>query len=112
MLSKLLCAGVIAMGLIAAAAGAADMMIVHHTVADYAKWRPAFDADVPNQVAAGLTDPHVYQSAGKPNTITITFNMADVTKAQAFAASKALKATMKKAGVVGKPEIFFLTPAP
>jgi len=112
MLTKLLCAGIMAMGLIAASASAADMMVVHHTVADYAKWRPAFDADASNQLAAGLTDPHVYQSVGKPNDITITFDMADPTKAKAFGASKALKATMKKAGVVGKPEIFFLTPAP
>ena len=112
MLYRLLCAGVVAMGLIAAAAGAADMMVVHHTVANYAKWRPVFDADKTNQVAAGLTDPHVYQSVGDPNNLTITFDMADATKAKAFATSKTLMATMKKAGVVGKPEVLFLVPAP
>jgi hypothetical protein len=112
MLYKLLCAGVVAMGLIAASATAADMMVVHHTVANYATWRPAFDADKTNQVAAGLTDPHVYQSVGNPNNITITFDMADPAKAKAFGTSKTLMATMKKAGVVGKPQVSYLVPAP
>jgi len=112
MLYKLLCAGVVGMGLLAGSAGAADMMVVHHTVASYANWRPAFDADKNNQIAAGLTNPHVYQSVGDPNKITITFDMADAAKAKAFAASKTLMATMKKAGVEGKPEILFLVPAP
>lgn len=92
------------------AAQAAGMMIVHHAVADYAKWRPGFDGDKSNQEAAGLTSPHVYQSVDNPNDITITFDMADAAKAKAFATSKALKATMTKLGVKGKPQISFLTP--
>jgi hypothetical protein len=94
------------------AANAAGMMVVHHKVADYAKWRPVFDGDKANQEAAGLTNPHVYQAAGHPNDITITFDMADITKAKAFTTSKALKATMGKAGVTSKPSISFLNPAP
>ena len=90
------------------AANAAGMMMIHHKVTDYAKWRPAFDAHKSMQEAAGLTNPHVYQSVGHPNEITITFDMADVTKAKAFSASKDLKSVMVKAGVVGKPAITYL----
>ena len=94
------------------AAQAAGMMIVHHVVADYAKWRPGFDNDKSNQEAAGLTNPHVYQSVDNSKDITITFDMADAAKAKAFATSKTLKATMTKLGVKGKPQISFLNAAP
>ena len=96
-----------------AAAGAAQagMLVVHHKVADYAKWRPIFDGDKASQEAAGLTNPHVYQDVASPNTITITFDMADAAKAKAFTSSKELKAAMGKGGVKGKPEIFFLDTA-
>ena len=91
---------------------AAGMMVVRHTVSDYAKWRPGFDGDKSNQEAAGLTNPHVYQSVDNAKDITITFDMADPAKAKAFATSKALKTTMSKLGVKGKPQISFLNPAP
>ena len=111
MFRTFLCAVAMA-GLMMGAAEAAGLMIVRHEVADYAKWRPVFDADSANQLAAGLTNPRVYQAAGDPGDVTILFDMADVAKAQAFGSSDALKATMSKAGVTGKPEVSFLNPAP
>ncbi len=92
----------------AGAAQAAGVVIVHHTVKDYAKWLPAFEGDKAGQEAAGLTNPRIYHAEGKPNDVTIVFDMADYAKAKAFAASKALRATMTKAGVTGKPSISFL----
>lgn len=94
------------------AASAAGAVIVHHKVKDYAKWRPFFDADKANQEAAGLTNAHVYHSPTSANDVTIVFDMADLAKAKAFTTSKALKATMGKAGVVGKPTITFLDDTP
>jgi len=111
MFRTFLCAVAVA-GLMMGAAEAAGVMIVRHEVANYAKWRPVFDADSANQLAAGLTNPRVYQAAGDPGDVTILFDMADLAKAQAFGASDALKAAMMKAGVTGKPEVSFLNPAP
>jgi|GEM_PF-1407499 len=86
------------------------MMIIHHRITDYAKWRPVFDGDKAKQEAAGLTNPHVY--AGKDALdVWITYDMADEAKAKAFAKSKALKEAMQKAGVEGRPTISYLTPA-
>jgi hypothetical protein len=93
-------------------AGAAQVFVIHHAVADYAKWRPVFNTDKPNQEAAGLTNPRVYHALGKPNDITIVFDMADATKAKAFATAKRLKAKMVEAGVVGKPHFDYLETAP
>ncbi len=84
-------------------------MVGHAKVADYAKWRAAFDADDANRQAAGLTNPRVYQSMDNPNELIIVFDMADVKKAKDFASSKTLKATMKKAGVRGKPDFWYVT---
>lgn len=84
-------------------------LIVHHRVADYAKWRPVFDGDKANQEAAGLTNPHVYMGK-RANDVYITFDMADEAKAKAFGNSEALHMTMKKAGVRGAPEMMYLTP--
>ena len=84
-------------------------MVGHTKVADYAKWRPIFDADDANRQAAGLTNPRVYQSMDNPNELILVFDMADMTKAKAFASSKTLKATMKKGGVKGKPDFWYVT---
>jgi hypothetical protein len=93
-------------------AGAAQVFVIHHAVADYAKWRPAFNSDKANQEAAGLTNPRVYHTLTDPNDITIVFDMADATKAKAFSATKRLKAKMVEAGVVGKPHFEYLETAP
>ena len=88
---------------------ASGFMVGHSKVADYAKWRAAFDADDANRQAAGLTNPRVYQSMDNPNELILVFDMADVTKAKDFASSKTLKAAMKKAGVKGKPDFWYVT---
>jgi hypothetical protein len=84
-------------------------MMIHHKVADYAKWRVAYDADQANRTAAGLTNCKVLSSMDDANDVLVSCNMADLAKAKAFASSKALADTMTKAGVMGKPDIMFLT---
>jgi len=86
------------------------MFIIHHTVADYAKWRVAYDADQPNRLAAGLANCRVHRSLDDANDVVIACAMSDIAKARAFASSKPLAATMSKAGVVGKPQFLFLAP--
>ena len=85
-------------------------MIVHHQVADYAKWRVAYDADEPGRTAGGLVNCRVQRSLDNANDVVVTCNMTDIAKARAFASSKKLMDTMTKAGVMGKPQILFLTP--
>jgi hypothetical protein len=43
-----------------------------------------------------------------PDDIFLLFEAVDVAKAKAFAASADLKETMQSAGVIGRPDIFFL----
>jgi hypothetical protein len=44
-----------------------------------------------------------------PNELILVFDMAGVKKAKNFASSKILKTTLKKAGVKGKPDFWYVT---
>lgn len=88
---------------------AASSLYIHHKVADYPKWRAAFDAHKSKQLEAGLTNPRVYSTDGDKNNVSVLFDASDEAKAKAFTESKDLKDTMQAAGVQGKPDIHILT---
>jgi hypothetical protein len=82
-------------------------LLLRHTVQDYRKWRPVFDADVGRQKASGLNNASVYRAADDNNLILIIWDIEDRQRASEFLASPALKAAMKQAGVVGELDISF-----
>jgi hypothetical protein len=85
---------------------------VRHTVADYAKWRPVFDAvqhDIPASGATGAGQ--VFRDQANPNDITVLHEWDNAENAQKFFHNPALAETMKTAGVIGMPEIRFLNRA-
>ena len=86
----------------------AVIIIMRAKFKDYATWRPFFDGNKSNRAAAGLTNERVFRSADDKNEITIIFDDMDTKKAKDFASSQDLKDTMMKAGVVGKPTVYFL----
>ncbi len=81
-----------------------DVAEITHTVKDYVKWRPFFDADSVNRKANGLEDIVVGRNMNNPNKILIALKVADTAKAMAFAGDPKLKEAMDKAGVISKPE--------
>jgi hypothetical protein len=83
------------------------IMAIRHRVADYTKWRPAYDAHKHARVAAGVTNGRIYQSKDDPNDVVILFDVVDVSKGKAFSQSQDLKSRMKTAGVLGQPEFLF-----
>lgn len=82
-----------------------DVVDVTHTVKDYAKWRPVFDADSVNRRAAGMQDLALGRDVDSANRILIAFRISDMAKAKAFAADPKLKAAMDKGGVISKPDM-------
>jgi hypothetical protein len=82
-------------------------MIVRHSVRDYAAWRPVYDAHEAARTAAGLTNGRVFRSAEDPNDILLLFDTADRRRAEEFGRSDDLREAMRRAGVVGQPEIRF-----
>ena len=63
-----------------------DVAEITHTVKDYVKWRPFFDADSVNRKANGLEDIVVGRNMNDPNKILVALKVADTAKAMAFAA--------------------------
>ncbi|MEP7163327.1 MAG: hypothetical protein ABI741_01470 [Ferruginibacter sp.] len=84
-----------------------DVAEISHSVKDYAKWRPFFDADSTNRKASGLELMVVGRSIDKPNNVIIALQVSDLQKAKDFSGNPKLKEVMDKAGVISKPDIQF-----
>jgi quinol monooxygenase YgiN len=82
-------------------------MFIKHRVADYGKWKPAFDEHEPVRRQAGATAHSLHREADDPNVVIIAFRVEDIARAKEFVASDDLRAAMEQAGVVGPPEFWF-----
>ena len=80
---------------------------VRHTVADYDKWRAAYDDDEATRQEYGLKELGVHRGADDPNDITAVFEIESVERAREYGRSEDLKAKMMAAGVQGMPDIWF-----
>jgi uncharacterized protein YeaO (DUF488 family) len=83
-------------------------LLIRHKVADFAKWKPAYDAHLSARQKAGLKEEHLLRNADDPNEVVLLFSVEDVDKAKAFAASDDLRQAMENAGVSDKPDVYFL----
>lgn len=86
----------------------ANYMLVRHKVRDFSAWKTAYDAHQPKRAGAGLTDKYLLRGADNANEIVVLFEAKDIARAKAFSESADLRETMEKAGVVDKPDIYFL----
>lgn len=86
----------------------ASYMLVRHKVKDFSEWKTGYDNHRPKREEAGLTDRYLLHNANEPNEVIVLFEAKSLDSAKAFAGSEDLKATMQKAGVIDKPDIYFL----
>ena len=84
-------------------------MLVRHKVRDFAQWKRVYDAHLPHRVVAGLTEKQLLRGARDANEIFVLFEAENIERAQAFTEAADLRETMAKAGVLDKPDIYFLT---
>lgn len=82
-------------------------LFVRHDVADFGKWKKAYDEFDEERRSMGVTDDGVYQAEGKPNDVTVYHEFNTMEAAKTFANSGRLKEVMKGAGVQGEPIIWF-----
>ncbi len=85
-------------------------VLIRHTCADFDRWKAAFDADEPTRKAAGMLGHHINRGHDDPNDLSIYIAASDLAKAQAFASSPALKATMQAAGILSAPSVTWMHP--
>lgn len=84
-------------------------ILVRHRVADFAKWKPVYDGHHAARQNAGLREKSLLRNIDNPNEVILLFEAEDLKKAQAFTESSDLREAMQKAGVIGKPDILFLS---
>jgi hypothetical protein len=86
-------------------------LMVRHSVSDYSAWRKVYDDFDDTRGQMGVTAQAVFRSVDDPADLTVTHDFATTEQAKAFASSAELRAAMQQAGVVGKPEIWFVDEA-
>ena len=86
-------------------------LIIRHKVKDFAAWKKAYDAHAGVRAAASLGQGRVTRSIDDPSEVILIFDAGDVAKAKAFCTSEDLKTTMQKAGVIDKPDLYFVDDA-
>jgi len=83
-------------------------LLMRHRVEDYEKWKLAFDAHASSRTASGVGGGWLLRNADDPQELVIFFKADDLDRARQFAQSEDLKKVMQEAGVVGKPDVYFL----
>jgi quinol monooxygenase YgiN len=83
-------------------------LLVRHKVQDYGKWKPVFDAHATARKSGGCKGGRLFRNANDPNEIVMLFEWDSVENAQKFAQSPDLREAMQRAGVVDKPDVYFL----
>jgi len=83
-------------------------VLIRHKITDFAKWKSAYDAHAHARQAAGLKEEHLWRNLDNPNEVLILFTAADINKARTFSNTPDLREAMQNAGVMDKPDIYFL----
>jgi hypothetical protein len=90
---------------VAIPSGPTSVMTVTHKVANYAKWKSAYDGHDSARVASGLHNYAIARGLDDSNMVMVVLRMDDVNKAKELANSKEMKDRMKKGGVTGPASI-------
>lgn len=86
-------------------------LLVHHRVEDYKRWRPFFDEHGSVRKRSGALSGQVFQKTDDPQDVTLLMEWDTEQNARRFVESADLRETMKRAGVIGMPDISFLKSA-
>lgn len=83
-------------------------ILIRHKVKDFLTWKTGYDAHQQKRKEAGLTESYLLRGADDPNEVVMLFEVEDLNRAKAFAASAELRDKMREVGVIDKPDIYFL----
>ena len=79
-------------------------IIMSHDVADYATWKPVYDADSARRDDAGFRELAVGTKSDNPNSVYIIWD-GDAAIMDQMMRDPDLEAKMKEAGVTSAPEV-------
>lgn len=84
-------------------------VLIRHTIADYKTWREVFDASLEFRHRGGEESCRIFRDTEKDGDITILCEWESMQRAHSFMSSPELKSKMEAAGVLGAPEIHYLS---
>ena len=90
------------------AAKLSNLLIIQHKVANFAKWKPAYESHDSVRRSYGLTNYALGRGLNDSNMVIVLLKMDDVNKAKELTGSQGMKDRMKKAGVIGKPTFSYI----
>src|ERR1700687_5981537 len=79
-------------------------VLVRHKVADYNRWKQAFDSHLNMRKHAGETAFRVFHTVDDPRDVVLFFDWESVEQARKFMNSDELRKAMQQAGVEGATE--------
>ncbi|WP_424725511.1 antibiotic biosynthesis monooxygenase [Methanobacterium sp.] len=77
-------------------------------IKDYNKWKEVFDEHGKVRKIKGSKGAIIYRNTKDPKQLVIITEWENMESAKNFSLSEDLKTTMKKAGVIGLPELHYL----
>lgn len=83
-------------------------VLLHFAVEDYDTWKPVFESRDDLRRSRGSVGYQIFQSADDANAVTVILEWDTLENAYAFTESNELREAMREAGVVGRPEFYFL----
>lgn len=83
-------------------------VLVRHKVAEFARWKEAFDSHVLARRRAGEISFRLFHGVEDPTDITLLFEWESADAARKFMTSSELRLRMQEAGVQGSPEVQYL----
>ncbi len=81
------------------------LVFIRHNIKDYPLWKNAFDGFMPQRHAGGERSYRIAHAPGDKNDLCLVFEWDNASNAKRFLDSPELAAVMKRATVVGKPQI-------
>jgi heme-degrading monooxygenase HmoA len=86
-------------------------MLVRAKFQDYAQFRSVFDERTDTRKANGSLGARIFRSSGDPTEVIVFLEWSDLVKAHEFARSDVLREGMEKAGLLDRPDVYFLEEA-
>jgi heme-degrading monooxygenase HmoA len=83
-------------------------LLIRHRIADYLAWKAVFDEHEPARRANGSQGGWLFRDADDPDEVLLLLKWDDLERARLFADSDDLRETMTRAGVMDRPDIWFL----
>jgi hypothetical protein len=82
-----------------------NYVLIRHQVADFTKWKTIFDAHRGARQEAGLKEKYLLRDVLDLNKVVLLLEAADLQKARTFMDSADLREVMKKAVLLGRPNV-------